>query len=170
MAKSPISKKINSKSGYSKVDKMLDTAGWFGLATLVILTVFTYFRVPDTIPLHFNITGRPNGFGNKIFLFAVLAIACFIFFSITLSVKYIFASPKVNAIPNKNLDFAIRIVRFLKLVVMIGFIYIIVVTNLIVDHVTDGLGSFFLPAVVISLLFPVAYFFKKTVREKMMKK
>lgn len=170
MAKSSTSKKINPKSGFSKIDKMLDTAGWFGLATLVIITVFTYFRVPDTIPVHFNIVGRPNGFGNKLFLFAVLGIACFIFFSITLTIKYVFASPKATAIPNKNLDFAIRIVRFLKLMVMIGFIYIMVITNLIVDHVTDGLGSFFLPAVVITLLFPVAYFFKKTMREKLMKR
>lgn len=170
MAKTNHSKNTKSKSGFSKIDKMLDTAGWFALATLVILTVFTYFRVPDIIPVHFNVLGRPNGFGNKLFLFAMLGIASFIFFSITLSVKYIFAPPQANLVPNKNFDFAIRIVRFLKLTVMIGFIYIIVITNLIVDRVATGLGSFFLPAVIIALLFPVAYFFKRTLRQKMMNK
>jgi magnesium-transporting ATPase (P-type) len=170
MAKSQINKKPASKPGFSKTDKILDTAGWFALATLVLVTVFTYFHVQDIIPVHFNAMGRPDGFGNKIMLFAVLGIACLIFFSITLSVKYVFNPVQATAVPNKKLNFAIRIVRFLKLIVTIGFIYIMVMTNLISDRLASGLGSFFLPAVVISLLFPVAYFFKKTLREKMMKK
>ncbi|MDQ6476933.1 DUF1648 domain-containing protein [Dyadobacter sp. LHD-138] len=170
MAKSQINKKPASRSGLSKTDRILDTAGWFALASLGLLTVFTYFHVQDIIPLHFNVMGRPDRFGSKIMIFPVFAIACFIFFAITLSVKYVFNPAKAAAVPNKNFDFAIRIVRFLKLIVMIGFIYILVMTNLIADHLASGLGSFFLAAVFISLLFPVAFFFKKTLREKLMKK
>lgn len=170
MAKSQINKKPASRSGLAKTDRILDTAGWFALVSLGLVTVFTYFHVQDIIPIHFNFVGRPDRFGSKIMVFPVFAVACFIFFAITLSVKYIFNPAKAAGIPNKNFDFAIRIVRFLKLVVMIGFIYILVVTNLIADHLANGLGSFFLPAVVITLLFPVVYFFKKTMREKMMKK
>lgn len=161
MAKSKTIKTV-AKPKFSGIDKILETAGWFSFAALGLITLFSYFRLPEVIPVHFNIVGHADRYGNKAMLFAVFAAAAFIFLGITLSVKYLFNPAKSIEVPNRNFDFAIRIVRFLKLMVMFGFIYIVVITNLIVDGITNGLGSLFLPLVMISLLFPIAFFFKKT--------
>jgi uncharacterized membrane protein len=162
MAKAKITKTTATKSGLSGMDKFLESAGWFAFIALGLITVFTYFRVPDVIPVHFNVIGHADRYGNKVMLFAVFAVAAFIFMGITLCVKYVFNPAKGTVAPSKNFDFAIRIVRFLKLIVMLAFIYIIIVTNLVVDGLSKGLGSLFLPLFMISLLFPIAFFFKKT--------
>lgn len=156
------STKPSTKTKFSSVDKMLDTAGWFGLIALGLITGFTYFRSPDIIPLHFNVVGHADGFGKKIMIFAVFAIAAAIFMCITLSIKFVFNPSKATLVPNKNFDFAIRTIRFIRLIAMIGFIYILVVTNLVVDGHVKGLGSLFLPIVMVSLLFPIAFYFKRT--------
>lgn len=162
--------KTATATGFSRNDKILETAGWFALATLVLVTVFSYFRLPDIIPVHFNLMGKPDRFGNKAMLFAVLAIAATIFLAITALIKYVFNAPRATVVPDKNLELAIGIIKFLKLMVMIGFIYIMVITNLIVDKITDGLGSFFLPATLLTMVFPIAFFFKRTMRQKLLKK
>ncbi|MBE9464538.1 DUF1648 domain-containing protein [Dyadobacter subterraneus] len=169
MAKSKTTKNV-AKSGLSSIDKILETAGWFSLIALGLLTIFTYFRSPDIIPLHFNALGHVDGHGKKAMIFAVFAIAAAIFLSITFSIKYVFSPPNAGALPNKNLDFAIRIIHFVKLFVMLEFIYILVMTNLIVDGLAKELGSMFLPIVMISLLFPIAYYFKRTFSSRIRKK
>lgn len=156
------SSKSSAKPKFSRVDKILDSAGWFSLIALGLITVFTYVRSTDIIPLHYNVVGHADGFGKKIMIFAVLAIAAAIFLCITLSIKFVFDPSKATIVPNKNFDFAIRTIRFIRLVAMLGFIYILVVTNLVVDGHVKGLGSLFLPIVMVSLLFPIAFYFKRT--------
>jgi uncharacterized membrane protein len=162
MAKSKITKNTPPKSGFSRTDKILDSAGWFCFIALGLITGFSYFRLPDIIPVHFNALGHPDRYGNKAMLFAVFGVAAFIFLGITLCIKYVFNPSRSTVTPNKNFDFAIRIVRFLRLMVILTFNYMIIVTNLVVDGISKGLGSLFLPLFMISLLFPIAFFFKKT--------
>jgi uncharacterized membrane protein len=48
---------------------VLEMAGWIGLASLWIITLFSYANLPEIIPVHFNLSGQVNDHGSKFVLF-----------------------------------------------------------------------------------------------------
>ena len=49
----------------SPSDKILEIIGWILVLGIWMLTLANYFKLPETIPIHFNGAGEADGFGNK---------------------------------------------------------------------------------------------------------
>ncbi len=54
------------KISLTQFDKVLEIAGIISLIIMWALTLLNYFKSPDTVPIHFNLSGEPNGYGSKL--------------------------------------------------------------------------------------------------------
>ena len=152
----------------SLFDRVLEIIGWTLLIGLLLLAGYAYSTLPDTIPLHFDAQGRPDGYGNKSRIFVLPAIAIVLFIGTT----YLIRSPhdfgKFNVplkITESNLKrqytFASRMIRVIKLVVVIEFIAITTVIFLVALGSIEAPGIWFIISTVGVVIVPVAFYLWK---------
>ena len=145
----------------SPLDKLVELVGRCIIALLWILTLFAFFKMPDTVPTHFNALGQADGYGNKGTIFILPVIATNLFIVLTLLNRYphiLNYSTKIteaNAVQQYTI--ATRMLRFLKLAVVIIFTAIVSGTFLTSVHKTHGLGSWFLPIFEVIIFAPTIY-------------
>ena len=152
----------------STADKMVELLGWLILLALWGWT-FTHFSdLPDTIPTHFNAAGEADGFGSKASIIGLPFIATLLFIGLTVLNRYphIFNYP--TAITQDNASrlytLATRMLRYLKLVLVVVFGGIELMT---IQHATGkgaGLGVWFLPLTLVLIFLPLIYFVVKSVQ------
>ena len=154
----------------SPLDKTLEVASKIFLFVIWCLTVYTFFKMPATIPTHFNALGKPDGYGSKMTILILPGIGTIIYFGLT----------KVNNYPHlfnylakitednaqKQYSIATRTLRCLKLAILIIFSLIILFTYLATIGVTNGLGFWFLPIMVGFVLIPVAISLRGSLKKK----
>ena len=142
----------------SPLDKKLELLGKLFLVLLWSLTVFTFVKLPTTIPTHFNASGQADGYGDKLSLIILPFIATIIYFGLTALNKYPHVFNYMTEITEDNAQvqytIATRMLRFLKLAVLIIFSFIIIFTYLTTIGVTKGLGIWFLPVTSGLILIP----------------
>lgn len=145
----------------SQFDKTLEISGKCIIMLLWILTAVAFFKMPDTIPTHFNALGQADNYGNKGTIFVLPIIATILFIGLTALNHY----PQIYNYPEKiteenavyQYSRATRMIRFLKLIMAILFTIIVLSTFLIAIHITSGLGSLFLPLTVALFCIPTVY-------------
>jgi len=104
-------------------DKAVEIIGWLGLLTLWALVISSYSNLPDTIPTHFNIAGKADGFGGRTNMLIIPLIATILFVGMTILNKFphVFSYPtkitRENAL--RQYTGATRMVRYLKLILVI---------------------------------------------------
>jgi uncharacterized membrane protein len=122
------------------------------------LTLYTIFKLPTTIPIHFNSSGQADNYGNKLTLLILPILATVIYFGLTQLNKYPHIFNYMTKITEDNAQkqytIATRMLRFLKLSILVIFSLIILFTYLTTIGVTNGLGSWFLPLTFGLLLIP----------------
>ena len=151
-------------------DKSLEMLGWFILIMFWILTILNYSNIPGTIPTHFDLTGKPDGFGDKssIFILPVISSVLYIGMTILNRFPHIFNYP--TKITNQNAErqytIATKLIRYLKLVVVFAFSSIGLMTSLTANNILSGLGIWFLPLfmglVFLPLIYSIIKLFKAT--------
>jgi len=47
------------------IDIVLELVGWCALMAIWIFTFINYSKLPDIIPMHYNMAGEADGFGRK---------------------------------------------------------------------------------------------------------
>ena len=135
----------------SPLDKALELIGKIFLVFMWSLTLYVFIRLPTTIPIHFNTSGKADNYGNKMTLLILPLIATIIYFAITQLNKqphilnYMTIITKENA--EKEYTGATRILRFLKLLILLIFSLIVLFTFLTSSAVTNRLGFWFLPMI-----------------------
>ena len=143
----------------SKLDESLELLSTIVLVVMFCLAIFVYLKSPDIIPSHFNAAGKPDGFSDKSAIFILLFIGIFTYFGFNQLVKFphVFNFPvsitKENA--ERQYVLAIRMIRSLQLAILITFTVIILMTYLINIHISDGLGTWFLPLFLFLINIPV---------------
>ncbi len=146
----------------SPFDKGLEFFGWLILAALWCFTLFAYFKLPGTIPIHYNARGQVNGIGSKSTIFLLPVIVSVVFISMTVLNKFphIFNYPVTITHDNALLQYtnATRMLRYLKTVIVIIFSLISLFTYWTATGKTSGLGAWFAPFTLIAILFPAIYF------------
>lgn len=58
----------------TKLDRLIEWAGWIFAALSWILVIRAYGKLPDVIATHFDLYGQPDDFGSKKILFLLPAI------------------------------------------------------------------------------------------------
>jgi uncharacterized membrane protein len=142
----------------SPLDNKLELTSKIFLVVMWGLTIYTFLKLPTTIPIHFNASGQADNYGNKLTLLILPILSTIIYFGVTQLNKYPHIFNYMTKITEENAtkqySIATRMLRFLKLAIPIIFSLIIIFTYLTTIGVTNGLGFWFLPLTYGLLLIP----------------
>lgn len=152
------------------IDRFLESAAWAALILLWILVLKSYNKLPEIIPSHFNPSGQPDDTSNKNFIFILPVIGTFVFFLLTVlqNYPYTFNYPVKITADNamKQYTNAIKMIRYLKLIILVVFGLITFFTLKTAWGESEGLGIWFLPVFLIGVFGPLAYYITKAFKNK----
>jgi uncharacterized membrane protein len=145
----------------SPFDKSLEMIGKMLLFIMLALTVYTFIKLPASIPTHFNAAGHANSYDNKavILIFPILGTTFYFVFTLFNKVPYLFNYMTKITPENARQQYitATRMLRFVKLAILLLFTVIILFTYLTSIGAANGLGSWFVPFTVALLLLPTVF-------------
>ena len=123
-------KKIHfCKSSLSAIDYVLEFLSLLSVLCTIILFVIFWIDAPKTVPVHYNIYGIADGFGNKTTLIILPVISIVTYVGLTLLNKfpYIFNFPVKVTAQNRLILYknATRMVRWNKLIICLLFAVIV---------------------------------------------
>lgn len=143
----------------SRVDKTLEVTSKILLFVMWSLTLYIFFRLPTTIPTHWNASGNVDAQGNKMTVLILPILATIIYFGLTQLSKHPHILNYMNEINEENAHkqytIATRMLRFIKLATLVIFSVIILFTYLTAIEITNGLGVWFLPLTSALILIPI---------------
>jgi uncharacterized membrane protein len=133
----------------TSLDWVIEVAGFSFLVVLIALPLIWYNKLPDTIPVHFNAAGEPDGYGGRATLWILPVTGLFMWLLFTV----LEAFPQVYNFPVKitpenivtQYRMATRLIRILKSVILIIFSFISFQTIKTATGGASGLGKAFLP-------------------------
>jgi uncharacterized membrane protein len=131
------------------IDWIIEVAGFSFLVVLIALPLIWYNKLPETIPVHFNAAGEPDGYGGRATLWILPVTGFFMWLLLTV----IEAFPQIYNFPVKitpenivtQYRMATRLIRILKAVILIIFSFISFQTIKTATGGASGLGKAFLP-------------------------
>jgi hypothetical protein len=146
----------------TKADWILETIALIGLLLTIFLVIISYNDLPDIIPRHYTVHGQPDGFGEKSLFFILPATAMAIYVAMTLAIKY----PSILNYPIRitnenasrqyfNLMMMIRIIKTLIILMLLYLTFATIQTGL---GTMQGLGNWFLPLILLSILGTIVLF------------
>ncbi len=154
----------------SPLDNKLELTSKIFLGVMWALTLYTFLKLPTTIPTHFNASGQADGYGNKLKLLILPILATIIYFGLTQLNKYPHIFNYMTKITEYNAQkrytIATRMLQFLKLAILIIFSLIILFTYLTIIGATNGLGFWFLPMTFGLLLIPTIISISQSFKKK----
>lgn len=154
----------------TKSDNIVEYISTITLVSIWVYVFFSYFSLPETIPVHFNLSGEVDGYGNKGILFLLAIIPTIIGLGLTVLnnyphvFNYTVEITKDNA--EKQYQFATRMIRYLKLCICILFAAILFEVNMGALQSSNSIGPWFVPIAIIIVLFPIIYFTIKSRKAK----
>lgn len=125
-------------------------------ATLILIalmwgfTLFHFNNLPEQIPIHYNAKGIPDGFDTRIHVWCLPLIATLLFLLLA-------GLQKRTGIQQIEL----HLLQWMQLLIQGTYTYIQLQTFFVAVNKSNGLGSWFLPVVVISFLAPIFWVIKK---------
>lgn len=135
------------------------------LIFLWAFTIFSFIKLPATIPIHFNASGRPDNYGNKLTLFLLPAIGTIVYAGITYLNKYPWVFNYMVQITEENAgseySIATRMLRILKCSIMIIFCIIALYSYWTANGDSETPGWWFLPSILAIIFGPIIYFLIK---------
>ncbi len=155
---------------FTPVDKLMEFVGAGALLLFLGYSAYHFVSLPAEVPIHFNAAGEPDRYGHKGVFLILPGIAGLLHVGLTVLSKYphIFNYPvsitEENAI--RQYGFAVRLLRFLKLVIVIVFALIAFTTVRYTQGVATGLGGWFLPAFSAVMFLPLGFYIYYAVKQK----
>ena len=137
----------NLKIPSTTYDKALDKAVLILIIIFWLMTLLAWFKLPATIPMHFNLHGKIDRYGSKITLLLFPLVASLVIWLLTFLNKRprMFNYPVI--IHEENIErqylYATRLIRFLKLAIAVLCIMIILITYRAATGGEKGPGIWF---------------------------
>ena len=142
-------------------DNVLEIGAVIMLIIIWICTAFNYFLSPDTVAIHFDLSGKPNGYGSKVIILFLPIIPTVIYFVLTLLNKYPHIYNYMTKITTKNAkrqySIASGIIRILKLSVVLIFTIDSLCTLLITLGLFKDFGKWYISFIILILAVPTIY-------------
>ncbi len=154
----------------SPLDKILESTGKLLIIIIWGLTLFVFLKLPTVIPTHFNASGQPDDYGNKLTILILPIIATLVYLGLTKlnqhphTFNYISSITEDNA--EKQYTIATRMLRVLKIAILIIFSHTILFTYFTTKGITNGLGIWFLPLILSIVLIPIIFYIFKLYKTK----
>lgn len=144
-------------------DWLLEALALFGVLGFVGTVVYYFPRLPEIIPSHYDGAGNPDGYTGKLSIWALTGVSIFIYTLLTIInlFPYKFNFP-IKITPGNALrhyTLAMRLIRYLKAILILIFFYIDLVTIRISQQSSTGLGIWFLPVSMGLVFAPVIVYF-----------
>ncbi|WP_176142459.1 DUF1648 domain-containing protein [Halobacillus hunanensis] len=112
----------------STFEKLSTSISFLVMVTTFIYLVVIWNNIPDTIPVHFDLSGEPDRFGGKWSIVALPIISVFIWVTFTMLEKYPHAYNYIVTIHEHNAEAqyrnAVLMLSVLKLVICLLFSYL----------------------------------------------
>ncbi|MDX1478757.1 MAG: DUF1648 domain-containing protein [Saprospiraceae bacterium] len=135
------------------LDKRLQWLALAGLVVAIVLPVYHYGDLPETIPVHFGVTGEADGFGPRWIIWLLPAIGLAIYAGLSRLVRHPHSFNYPVPITEKNAGAqyrnAVRMIRILNALITCSFAWI---TWGIIQVATGSAGGLGMYSVLIFLL------------------
>jgi uncharacterized membrane protein len=133
----------------SKFDWVAEFIALSFLIILFAIPLIYYNGLPDRIPVHFNASGVPDGYGNRSTLWILPVTGAFMYLLMTVTGAF----PQIYNFPVKitpenavtQYRLATRLIRILKTAIMVMFSFLSYQTIRTATGNAAGLGKAFLP-------------------------
>lgn len=151
-----------------KINSILIYLAWILFIAFWIFTIYSYYIFPESIPVHFNLKGEVDRYGNKSTNFLLLAINTFVFVVFTFAKKIpakfqtgnsIIQLERENQIFQQQFFF-----NYLRVVIQLIFLLIIIEVYQIVILHHNTIGKFFLPFIITFIFLPTAFYIYKAIK------
>lgn len=152
------------------IDYLLEILAGLGLLALLGLAVFNYGQLPEQIPTHFGIDGRPNASGAKtmFWLLPVLGTVLYAFMSLINRrpdrFNYTVKITPENA--EVQYQMATRLIRAMKALILLLFSFLLWRTFQIANNEVTGLGAWLLPTLLIATLGSLFFYISRSAAHK----
>jgi len=153
---------------FTPTDRLLEAVAAAVLVALIVLPVYFYGQMPDSLPKHYNLQGQPDAWGHKSSLFLLTAIGSGLYILLTIlnrnPHKFNYLSkitPENAADQYRN---ATRMIRLLKLIQLLLFLYLVVAGIRAGLGLQSSLGIPFLLLFVFSISFVALLFIVRSTR------
>lgn len=141
----------------TKSDKILEIIALLLLVCLWIYVIYNYNSLPDIINTHFNAQGKPDGSGEKQYIFGLPGIATFMYLLVTIASRYPHTFNYLEEITEENAleqyTKMTKLSRILKIILIGIFGYSSWQTISNVD-----VSPLFFPIMFVAILGPIIYF------------
>ena len=151
-----------NKLPLSNFEKQLN---WFSIGVLlahILLITFNYSQLPDRIPIHFDITGTPDGYGSKgtVWILLALAIAMYFFMRFIASLPADKYNYPVKVTPtNEKQQFLLGRQMIYLLNTGTTVLFLLISWGIIqtAKGSANGLGAWFFIAMFLLIFAPIVY-------------
>ena len=148
------------KVPFESIDIAVELASITLLLLVWLYIIMEYPLLPKIIASHFNASGQPDGYGNKVFILFLPALSTAMYIGLFILNKYphlhnyMVNITEANAL--KNYRFSTRVLRVVNFLTVLMFAYISYHIVVSAKGEVLSLGKFFLPLVIgISVLLPI---------------
>ena len=148
------------KIPFQTIDLVIELASIAVLLLLWIHLILDYSSLPETVASHFNATGNPDGYSDKIFLWLLPALATLIYIGVFIANRfphlhnYMVNITEENAL--KQYRFSTRILRVVNFLCAFMFAYINYQIIIGAHSNTSELGiGFFIIIISVSIFLPI---------------
>lgn len=153
-----------------KQDIIIIWLTWIGLLAIWIIAVYGFVHLPETIPVHFNVKGEPDGFGGKWSLFFLPGLTTALLIGLTLLNRYpeIFNYPVKITAENAERQYrlAVRLIRWVNLSLSLIFLMITCMTVHSAALQSAKAYGFVLPVILLLSFVPLVVYFAISVKKK----
>jgi hypothetical protein len=154
----------------TKLDRIIEWAGWVLVLTSWILTLKSYQHLPETIATHFDMNGQPDDYGSKKNLFILPTIGMLLYAGLfILSRKpHLFNFPTTITEANAADAYqsAARALRLTNLAAISGISYLVYVVCATGPESSKGPGLWFIILFEAALLLPVIWMISRQMKRK----
>jgi uncharacterized membrane protein len=152
------------------LDKALEVLGIAAIIALWLYVIISFSKLPEKVPMHYNFNGQPDRLGKKEALFLLPAITTALYALLTIvnrsphRFNYLKKITPENAVSQYTQ--ATRMIRYIKLALIILFFMIAFQTQQFAKGNKGTLAGWLFLAALGLVIFPVIYFFAKSLGKK----
>ena len=143
-------------------DRQLDRLALLLVILAVIVPLLTYERLPETIPIHFNARGEPDGFGPKMIIWFLPALGGALYLGMTglnhYPETFNYTVPITGENAEEQYRNATRMLRWVNAMIQAVFAFLVIAIVMVALGYWQGLGRWFLPVFLVAFLGVIGYF------------
>ncbi len=151
-------------------DWIIALFGFFFLIAIIGYSVYHYAELPNKIPSHYGLNGKPDAFSNKSTLLVLLGITILMYAGMYILNKFphIFNYPEDMTEEQAPAQYkkASKLMRLINTVMVISFSYLIFSTVQTAYQNQNGLGWYFMPLFLAAVFVPIIFYIVQSYRDK----